>query len=59
MQATIKLGNDQYSFDLENYIDLSLCVREHGEQPSAFGIPRPKFEPLTAGTFVGMYLMCI
>jgi len=53
MQATINIGDTNYTIDLSKPLDLSLPLKNGEENPNCFWAPYPMFEPYKAGSFVG------
>lgn len=53
MLATIELGHHTYTTDLGKPIDISIAMQSGTQNPNAFGIQAPLFEPFRAGGFIG------
>ena len=53
MKATLAFASGSVEIDLGNPVDLSTRLEFHGDQPSAFGLPRAWSAPFRAGSFVG------
>lgn len=53
MQAIIEHRQKKYTIDLHQPIDISIPLRSGSDNPNAFGIQAPAFEPFRAGGFVG------
>src|SRR6186713_986998 len=53
MLATIQLGNKNLKVDFTRPLDISIPIRAGRENVNAFYIPPVRFEPFSAGEFVG------
>ena len=53
MHIIIEWANKKYSADLQKPIDISIPLQSGGNNPNAFGISAPHFEPFKAGPFIG------
>ncbi len=53
MIARIELDNQTRRVDLNKAIDISIPLRATADNPNAFGLAAPRFEPFKAGDFVG------
>jgi kynurenine formamidase len=53
MHTIIEHKEKTYQCDLSKPIDISIPMRSGLDNPNAFGIPHPTFEPLVIGEFVG------
>ncbi len=53
MNITIEHNQKKYKADTGKSLDISLPMFSGGNNPNAFGIQQPKFEPFKAGNFVG------
>ncbi|MFY8020209.1 MAG: cyclase family protein [Bacteroidia bacterium] len=53
MQLIIEWNGKSYKVQTEQAIDLSIPMRNGTENPNAFQIPHPVFEPIRVGDFVG------
>jgi kynurenine formamidase len=53
MHTIIEHKEKTYQCDLSKPIDISIPMRSGSDNPNAFGIPHPTFEPLVIGEFVG------
>lgn len=53
MKSIIEFGNKQYHVYLNEPLDLSIPMESGKNNPNAFGLPTPLFEPFKAGSFIG------
>jgi hypothetical protein len=53
MKITTQWQQKNWEVDLGSPIDLSLALENGSNNPNAFHIPLPRFEPITVGDFVG------
>ncbi len=53
MFARIEINKQDRKVDLNKPIDISIPLRATADNPNAFGLGRPRFEPFRAGDFVG------
>ena len=53
MQTIIEWSNKKYCVDLHSPIDISIPLFSGSNNPNAFGISAPQFEPFKAGDFIG------
>ena len=53
MKITTQWQQKNWEIDLGSPIDLSLALENGSNNPNAFHIPPPRFEPITVGDFVG------
>lgn len=53
MKITTQWQQKNWEIDLGSPIDLSLALQNGSNNPNAFHIPHPRFEPITVGDFVG------
>ena len=53
MFARIEIQNQTRTVDLNKAIDISIPLRATADNPNAFGLAAPRFEPFRAGDFVG------
>jgi len=53
MIATITINKINYTIDLSKPLDLSIPIKNGGENPNCFWAPYPMFDPYKAGSFVG------
>lgn len=53
MQIIIEHKEKSYQCDLSKPIDISIPMHSGSDNPNAFGIPHPTFEPLAIGDFIG------
>ena len=53
MHAIIEFGEKKYSVNLDQPLDISIPMHSGTNNPNAFGIKAPLFEPFKAGDFVG------
>lgn len=57
MLANIEHNGKTYNCDFSKPIDISIPLRNGANNPNAFGIQHPSFEPFRAGSFVGSVAM--
>jgi len=53
MKLRVTIGNKLLETDLKKGIDISIPLQSGNQNPNAFGIQAPSFEPFKAGGFVG------
>jgi arylformamidase len=53
MHAIIEFGEKKYAVNLHQPLDISIPMHSGKQNPNAFGIQAPSFEPFRAGGFVG------
>ncbi len=53
MHATIQLNNKPFKIDLSKPIDLSITLSDDGENPLAWYLEKPEFEPVKSDNWVG------
>ena len=53
MKAILEIGEAKYQFDLKRGIDLSIPMQSGSQNPNAFQIPPPLFEPIRLGDYTG------
>ena len=57
MKAKIEWKNANYLVQLDEPIDISITMQNGAQNPNAFHIPAPIFEPIRVGSFVGSVKM--
>ncbi len=53
MKAIIEVGPNKFELDLNHPLDISIPMRSGAENPNAFHIQEPLFEPIRIGDYVG------
>jgi len=53
MEITVKIKDNKYLFDSQNYFDLSIPLNFNSEQTSSYGVGRAESEPFRGENFVG------
>lgn len=53
IHANVNFANHQYVADLKQAIDISIPMHNGVQNPNAFHIPFPRFEPIQVGSFIG------
>ncbi len=53
IHAKVNFADQQYEADLKQAIDISIPMHNGMQNPNAFHIPFPRFEPIQVGSFVG------
>ncbi len=57
MKALIEWKHKKYEIDLDQPVDVSIAMYSGANNPNAFHIPQPVFEPIRVGDFVGSVKM--
>ncbi len=57
MKALIEWKHKKYEIDLDQPVDISIPMHNGSNNPNAFHIPQPVFEPIRVGDFVGSVKM--